>query len=178
MASLPPMQKAIRGGPLGTILERLVPTRNPDAAIYGLLTIGPLLTAETALHENYIDTVGTAVIALGLTWLAHGYATMVARTLDGSERLGAAALARALAHDLAIVGGAVVPVLVIVACWLAGADEADAVSAAVWSTLACLVLFGLLAGLRSSSTLGELVFGVGVGLVMGAGILVLRVILH
>jgi hypothetical protein len=178
MAEPPPIETQARNGRVTRVLETLIPSKNPAAAVYGVLTIGALLTAETALHENYIDTVGSAVLADSLYWLAHAYATMVALCLAGSERLGVGALGRALRHDASILAGAAVPVLVLLVCWLAGASQQTAVSAAVWSTLACLVVFELAAGLRSSSTPGELVLGVGVGLAMGAGILALRIILH
>jgi len=174
---LPPPERLSKGR-LGRALEVLVPSENPAAAIYGVLTIGALLTAETGLHEKYIDTVGSALIAVALYWLAHAYATMVAWGISGTDRLGVGALGRALLHDSAIVSGSAVPVVVLFGCWVAGADQSTAVTVAVWSILACLVLIELLAGLRSSSTFGELVVGVGVGLAMGAGILALRIILH
>jgi hypothetical protein len=179
MAQRPlPSRERLRAGPLHAILEAIVPAENPAIAIYGVLTIGALLAAETAIRESYIDAAGTTLIAAGLYWLAHGYATMVARCIAGEERLGFPALARGLRHDAAILSGAAVPLIAIAVCWLTGGSQSTAVSAAVWSTLACLVLFELLAGLRSSSTVGELIFGVGVGLAMGAGILALRIILH
>jgi hypothetical protein len=177
-SSPPPEHQGMHGGRLGRILEGIVPAENPAAAIYGVLTIGALLTAEAGLHEKYIDTVGSAVIAVCLYWLAHGYATMVGWGIEGGERMSVGSLGRALLHDSSIVSGAAVPVLVLLICWLVGADQSTAVTADLWSILACLVVFELLAGLRTSATRGQLVIGVGVALLMGAGILALRVILH
>jgi len=88
---LPPPERLSKGR-LGRALEVLVPSENPAAAIYGVLTIGALLTAETGLHEKYIDTVGSALIAVALYWLAHAYATMVAWGISGTDRLGVGAL--------------------------------------------------------------------------------------
>jgi hypothetical protein len=173
-----PDSEHVQRGRVRKLLEIMVPAENPAAAIYGLLTIGALLTAEAAAHEKYIDTVGSALIAVGLYWLAHAYATMIGWCLAGDEHLGVGALGRALLHDSAIVSGSAVPVLVLFVSWLSGADQSTAVTAAIWSILASIVLFELLAGLRSSSTFSELVVGVVVGLVMGAGILALRIILH
>lgn len=176
--SPPPTPTRPRGGVPRSLLEAVLPSENPAGVIYGLLVIGALLAAESALNEKYIDTVGSALIVVALYWLGHAYATVVASRIATGERLSARALRRALAHDAALVRGATVPIVVLLVCYLIGASQSTAVAAAVWSTVACLVLFELLAGLRSSSTLGELVLGVGVGLTMGVGILGLRIILH
>jgi len=61
---------------------------------------------------------------------------------------------------------------------LAGATEETAVSVAVWSSVACLFGFELIAGLRSRSKPGELALEVVVSLTMGVAILALKVILH
>lgn len=173
-----PPRKRIRGGPTTALVEKLFPSANPAAAVYGVITIGALLTAETALRETFLDTVASNAVAIMLYWLAHAYATMVARCMQGTGHLSIGALGRAMAHDIAIVSGAAVPLLVLLVYWLAGASQSTGVSAAVWATLAVLVMIELVAGLRSSSTFGELVLGVCVGLSMGAGIVALRAILH
>jgi hypothetical protein len=176
--SPPPTRTRPRGGALQSLLGALLPADNPAGVITGLLIIGALLAAESALHEKYIDTVGSTLIVVALYWLAHAYATVVGSRIATGERLSTAALRRALVHDSALVRGAAVPIVVLLVCYVIGASQSTAVAAALWSTVACLVLFELLAGLRSSSTFRELVLGVGVGLTMGVGILALRIILH
>jgi hypothetical protein len=37
---------------------------NPGSVIYGVIVIGALLAAERGRHETYLDTVGSAVIAI------------------------------------------------------------------------------------------------------------------
>jgi hypothetical protein len=178
MSRAMPTPERMRRGRLGRVLEALIPTGNPAAAIYGLLTIGALLAAETGLREKYIDTVGSALVALGLYWLAHAYSTMVGWAVSGRERLSPGALGRALRHDSSIVAGAGIPVVVLTVCWVVGADRETAVTVDVWTILVTLIVFELLAGLRWSRTLGDLVFSVGVAMTIGAGILVLRILLH
>jgi VIT1/CCC1 family predicted Fe2+/Mn2+ transporter len=143
-----------------------------------VIVIGALLAAESRLHETYIDTVGSALIATGLYWLAHAYAGVLGRRLDAEEQLSARALGRALAHDWALVRGASIPLLVLVLAWAAGAHQADAVTAALWSAVASLVAFELVAGLRSKASPAELALEVCVGLTMGLGILALKIVLH
>ncbi|HYM66637.1 MAG TPA: hypothetical protein VEW68_05050, partial [Patescibacteria group bacterium] len=87
-----------------------MPRENPSGVIYGMIVIGALLAAESGRHETYLDTVGSALIAAGLYWLAHAYASVLGRRLAAHERLTAGALRRALAHDWALIRGAAIPV--------------------------------------------------------------------
>ncbi len=159
-------------------LRWLLPSENPSGAVYGAILIGALLAAESGRHETYLDTIGSAAVATALYWLAHAYASVLGHRLDSHEPLSAGALARALTHDWALVRGAAVPLLALALAWIAGASQQSAVTAALWSTAACLVAFELIAGLRSHATRGELALQVGVGVTMGVAILALKVILH
>jgi hypothetical protein len=160
------------------VADWIVPAENPAGVVYGVIVIGALLAAESGRHETYVDTVGSAAIATALYWLAHAYATVLGRRLLGSEHLTAGSLRRALAHDWALVRGAAVPLLVLLLAWATGAAQATAVTAALWSAVVSVIAFELLAGLRARPTRGELAIQVGVGVVLGLGIIALRVLLH
>jgi hypothetical protein len=160
------------------VVEWIVPAENPGGAVYGTIVIGALLAAESGRHEGYPDAVGSTLIALGLYWLAHAYANSLGRRLTTREHLTAAALGRMLLHDWAIVRGGAIPVLALLLAWALGAPRETAVTAALWSTVASLVAFELLAGVRSHATRGELALEAGVGIVMGVAILALKVLLH
>jgi hypothetical protein len=155
-----------------------MPGDNASGVVYGVIVIGALLAAESGRHETYLDTVASAAIAAALYWLAHAYATVLGRRLSGQERLTSGSLGRALVHDLALIRGAAIPLLVLLIAWATGAAQATAVSAALWSAVASLVAFELLAGIRSRSTPGELALEVSVGAVLGIGMLALRIVLH
>ena len=155
-----------------------MPAGNPAGVIYGVIVIGALLAAESGRHETYLETVGSAAIAAGLYWLAHAYTTVLGRRLQTLEHLTAVALWRALVHDWALIRGAAIPLLVLLIAWAAGADQATAVSAALWSAVASLVGFELLAGLRSRATRSELLLELAVGAAMGLAILALKIVLH
>ena len=160
------------------LLEWLVPEENPAGVIYGLLVIGGLLAAESGTHESYLDTVISAVIAPALYWLAHAYATILGRRLEGTERLTLPALVRALGHDWSLIRGAAIPLLALLVAWGAQASQETGVNAALWTTVASLVLFELIAGIRAHSTASELTLEVLGGMAMGLGILALKVVLH
>jgi hypothetical protein len=163
---------------IGRLIEWIVPADNPAGAVYGMIVIGALLAAESGRHEGYPDAVGSTLIALGLYWFAHAYAEVLGRRLADHERLTAAALGRALAHDWTIVRGAAIPLLALLLAWALGAARETAVNAALWSTVASLIAFELLAGVRSRATRGELALEGCVGILMGLAILALKVLLH
>ncbi len=67
--------------------------------------------------------------------------------------------------------------------WAVGATQATGVEAALWSAVASLIAFELLAGIRARAGRspigpGELVLDAGVGITMGLAILLLRIVLH
>ncbi len=146
--------------------------------VYGVIVIGALLAAESGQHENYSETLGSAALAAALYWLAHAYASVLGRRLTHNECLTARALARALAHDWSLIRGAAIPLIALVLAWISGAQQETAVTLALWSAIASLVAFELIAGIRSRATAAELVLEVSVGLAMGLAILALKIILH
>ena len=146
--------------------------------IYGIIVIAALLAAESGLHETYLDTVASAVIATALYWLAHAYAELLGRRLVLEERLTAGALLRSLAREWAIVRGAALPLAVLTIGWATGVALQSAGTAALWSAIASLVAFELIAGVRAKATASELVLEGCVGATMGVAILALKIILH
>jgi hypothetical protein len=156
----------------------IVPSENPSAVIYGVIVIGALLAAESGLHESYLDTVASAVVATALYWFAHAYSGLLGRRLLTRERLTAGALWHALVRDWALVRGATIPLLALLCGWAAGAAQQTAVTAALWSSVASLVAFELVAGIRSRASAGELALETGAGMVMGLAILSVKVLLH
>lgn len=156
----------------------VVPEKNPTRVVYGIITVGALMAAESGHHESYADAVGSAFIATGLYWLLHAYSSVLGHRLATGERLTASALSHSLTEEWAIVRGAAVPLSALLIAWAAGASQETGVTAALWSAVASLVAFELVAGIRSRATPGELALEVGVGMMMGGAILVLKVLLH
>jgi len=163
---------------LGRAIDWIEPARNPASVIYGVLAIGALLAAESGRHESYADTLGSVLIALCLYWLAHAYADVLGHRLQTHERLSAKALWQALIDEAAILAGAVLPLLALALTWALGVALATGVEVALWSAVASLIGFELLAGIRARATPGELLLDAGVGVAMGLAILALKVVLH
>jgi hypothetical protein len=160
------------------VAEWIVPGRNPAGAVYGLITIGALLAAESGLRETYPETVGSAAIAVLLYWFAHSYADVLGLRLSRQRRLGWRELWHAFVQDWAIVRGATVPLLALLIAWATGAGQASAVTAGVWAAVVSLIAFEVAAGIRSRARPAELMLEVLVGATMGLAILALRALLH
>jgi hypothetical protein len=176
-----PSQQSPAGGRLGwprRAADWIVPVDNPSGAVYGVIIIGALLAAESGRHESYLDTEASAVLAAGIYWLAHAYATVLGRRLGERERLTPGALVRALAHDWTLVRGAAIPIGVLLVAWVTGASQATGVTAALWSVIASLLVLELIAGIRSRVTRRELALELGVGVALGVGILAMKILLH
>lgn len=155
-----------------------MPAKNPARVVYGIITVGALMAAESGRHESYADLIGSAFITTGLYWLLHAYSSVLGHRLATGARLTPAGLSHALIDEWAIVRGAAIPLLALVITWVAGGSQETGVTVALWSAVVSLVVFELLAGFRSRASPGELALEVGVGLAMGVAILGLRIVLH
>jgi hypothetical protein len=164
------------------VAERLaawiVPESNPAGAVYGLVTLGALLAAESGLRDTYPETIGSAALALVLYWFAHSYSDVLGLRLSDHESFSWAELWQTFARDWAIAKGASMPLLVLLAAWALGVSQITGLTAAVWSIVASLIAFELAAGIRSKARPLELALEVLVGASMGIGILLLRALLH
>jgi hypothetical protein len=157
---------------------RLVSAGDAAGVVYGVITIGALMAAESGRHESYLDLFASALVATLLYWLAHAYADLLGRRLATAEPLTAGALGRALVHDWAIVRGAAIPLLALVIAWLAGAGRESGVTAALRTAVVTVVVLELLAGIRARSTPRELLLKACVGVTMGIAILAVKGILR
>jgi hypothetical protein len=151
---------------------------NPAGVIYGIITMGALLAAEGARAETYLEAIGSAAIALVLYWLAHAYASLLGSRLASHGHLTVDSLVRAFLKDWAIVRGASLPLLALLVSWAAGARLQTAVNLAVWTSVACLVAFEVLAGIKAKATFRELTIEACVGAAMGLAVLGMRILLH
>jgi hypothetical protein len=175
-----------RDGPQGPAYQRwvsrladlVVPKRYPAEAIYGLITVGALLAAESGLKDTYPETVGSAAIAVTLYWFAHAYADVLGLRLAEHRRVSWWEMWHTFIRDWSIAKGAGVPLLALLVAWAAGASQETAITAGVWTVVASLIVFELAAGIRSRAKPAELVFDVSAGTTLGLGILALRVLLH
>jgi hypothetical protein len=171
-----------RAGGIRKLVYRLaswiVPERNPAGAVYGLITVGALLAAESGLRETYPETVGSATIAVVLYWFAHSYADVLGLRLSEQRRLAWWELWHTFVQDWAIARGAAAPLVALLVAWVTRAGQSTAITAAVWTAAVSLIAFEVAAGIRSRAKPLELAIEVLVGATMGLALLALRALLH
>ncbi len=151
---------------------------NAGAVVYGTITVGALLAAESAKGETYPETVGAVVLALLLYWLAHAYSEFTEHRLEQNQPLTLDGLVRALANELMIVAGAAIPLLAVLICWAAGTRLTSAVTDAVWTSAAMIVIIELVAGVRAELSGRELMAQTALGVLLGLLVIALNLILR
>jgi len=171
-------QTSRRAPAIERIVAYAVPIEGTNDAVYGLLLIGTLLAAEGGQHDTFTDTVTATIVASLLAWFAHAYATLLGQRLTSGDRLSLAGLRTALGRDLILLRGGAIPLVVLIACWLAGISEATAVTAAIFSVIGAIFLLEIVAAILSHATRAEFAIDASVGLLLGLSVFLLKVLLH
>jgi hypothetical protein len=84
----------------------------------------------------------------------------------------------ALAHELAVILGAFVPLAAVLVCWAAGAKLSTGVWIAVGVAIATIVATEIAIGLRSEHTGRELAIRTALGVLFGVAILGIKLLMH
>lgn len=146
--------------------------------IYGTIVVAALLDAESAVSETYVETVAGVLIAVSVYWLAHSYATFAGHRLSRREALRPRELADALIVQRTILAGAIVPLVVLLLSWAAGASLDTAVNIAIYMAAAMLVLIELVAGLRARLSGIPLLVQTLFGATLAALVIALKLVFH
>lgn len=163
------------GGALAEILE---PDENPAGAVYGTIACGALLAAEATRRETLEEAAGAVALTLALFWLAHGYAHSVGERLESGAAWSPARLGASLRHEVTILRGSVLPLVVLLAARAAGASTHTAVISALLSASVLLFLLEVMAAVRPRQSVPRALVQILVGAVLALGILALKVVLH
>jgi hypothetical protein len=151
---------------------------NTGGVLYGTITVGALLAAESADRETYARTVGAVAIAMLLYWLVHAYSSFAEHRVEQGLPLSLRGLARTLAAELMIVAGAAVPLLAVLICWAVGARLSTAVSAAIYTSSAMIVVIEVVAGVSAELSGRDLIVQIALGAVFGLLVISLNLALH
>lgn len=151
---------------------------NPGAAVYGTITVGALLAAESAQRETYAETIGAVAIALLVYWLAHAYSDFTEYQLEHRQPLTVGVVTQTLVHGLTVMAGAAVPLCALLICWLGGVRLSSAVTAALWTSAAMIVIVEVVAGVRADLSRRALIAQTAVGTLFGVLVIALKLVLH
>jgi hypothetical protein len=157
----------------------VAPEDNPTGVIYGTITGGALLVAESTRRETNLEVAAATAVTLSLYWLVHAYSAALGERLEGPgrrwtpRRLGTVAV-----HELAMLKGAALPLVVLIIAELGGAGPANADTAAVAAAAALLVVLEAIAAVRSGLGTVALVLQIVVSALVGMAVLALKVLIH
>jgi hypothetical protein len=151
---------------------------NTGGVLYGTITVGALLAAESARQRNYADTVGAVAIAIVLYWLVHAYTGYTERRVERGQPLTFGGLVETLAQELMIIAGAVIPLVALLICWATGASLTTAVNAGVYTAAAIIVLVEVGAAIRAELSGRELVAQISFGAFFGLLVIALNLLLR
>ena len=149
-----------------------------SAAIYGLMTVGALLAAESAGSETYAETVSAVVITMLVYLLAHSYAEFTSDRLKERTPARVADLWRIIGKQAPILAGAAIPLVALLIDWAVGASLDTAVITALITAAVVVMLLEVIAGIRAKQSGRELVLQALFGAVLGLLIIALRLVLH
>jgi hypothetical protein len=151
---------------------------NAEGAVYGAVLIGVLFASEDARRVGYPKTIAAAAVVLALYWLTSFYAHNLGARLQTREPVNRGLLWRSCVHELTIIEGGFIPVVALLVAWIAGASVTEGVTAAVGATAITIVTLELVAGWRARLGPRRRLLQAGAGVVIGLGIIALKLILH
>lgn len=155
-----------------------VAVENAPGAVYGTVMVGVLLAAEDTYHEGYPETIGAAAIILVLYWFMNLYTHTLGIRLRTRGRLTKTLFWHSCAYELAILEGAMIPVLALLVAWAAGATVTTGVTVALWATAVSIVTLEVTAAWRGGLRRMDVWIQAGAGAVMGLAIIALKLVLH
>jgi hypothetical protein len=148
-------------------------------AIYGtIVAAGVLVAAGDPRGGAPVDAVDAALYALVTAvvfWLAHGLSHALARRAAGHPEASARS---ALRRDWPMVAGTWPLLAIMAVASLLGASDEDAISAAVWGSVAVLGSLGLAIARREKASTLQTVLAVLACAALGGLLVLLKVIVH
>jgi hypothetical protein len=159
------------------VMRWVEPEDNPSAVVYGTIAVGLVVAAENPAVETFPRVVGGSAAAMVLYWVAHAYAGALGKRFAGRRRLLLADLPDSLRHEWAIVKGAAAPLLTLLLAWAAGAGLQVAVWSALWTAVAALFLFEVVAAARAKLGGVQLAAGAALGTTLGAALIAVKLLL-
>jgi hypothetical protein len=161
-----------------TVLWWIDPQENPSGLVYGTIAVGAVLAAESTRRDTFPATIGATMLILLLYWMAHTYADVTGDRLKTRDTLTARTLWRSFLHEGTIMKGAALPIAVLLVLWATPVTLSTAVTAAMWTSAVLLALIEIVAAFRSHLSRAQTTVQVLIGSSLGAGVLLVRLLLH
>jgi len=133
-------------------VRRALATYSTEYAIYGTVLVSAVIAVGWE-DETDLDVLLFVLGSVGVFWLAHVYAWVLAREDDTEPRFRAirAAARAAIRHTAGLLTAMVLPVLLLLLAVVGWVDEYVAYYAALWVGVVVLAVLGYLASARRGS---------------------------
>jgi hypothetical protein len=173
------------GGPPAAPRKRPVSTRlrltrateeNTAAGLYGVIVSAAVMAASHA--HSAVAVIGAVLVTLTVYWAAERYARVVAERIHTGHRPTWRNLRHQLTDGWAIVGASALPLAVLAVVRMLGVGLDRAVFWALSCSTLLLCLAGWEVGRHGQLTVRERLVSTAVAGVFGAGLIVLKAVLH
>jgi hypothetical protein len=155
---------------LSLVFDWLDPEEHAAGVVYGIITVGAVIAIEGSNNLPVWHDIGATVIVLVIYWIAHAYATIMGDLYRTKERWSWLHVATTLRHEQAILRGASIPIVAMMAAALLGDREAMVTWVGLIVMIILLMAFqvvaGQRAGMRGLALGGQLLVGVFFGVLL------------
>lgn len=151
---------------------------NASGLVYGVLAVAAVVAAEATRRETYPKVLGASALTMALYWLAHSYASHLGGRFHTEGRATPRLLLATVAHEAFMLAGAAGPVAVLLIAWAVGASLETGVTATLWAAGVELVALELVTGIRRRLAIKDMAAETLIGVMLGTGILGIRLLLH
>jgi hypothetical protein len=152
------------------IFDWLDPEEHAAGVVYGIITVGAVIAIEGGNNLPVWHDIGATVIVLVIYWIAHAYSTIMGDLYRTKARWSWPHVAMTLRHERAILRGASIPILAMIAAALLGVRESTVTWTALVAMITLLMAFqvvaGQRAGMRGIALVGQLLVGVFFGVLL------------
>lgn len=154
-------------------------TIDPGGLVYGVLAVATVIAAESTRQETFQALLEASAVTLGMYWLAHAYSHHWGSRFQMTvTRWGVSEFMTSMVYESAILAGGLLPVVALMVAWAAGSNLQTGVTATLWCAGAELALLEVGVGVKNRLPPLDLAAQSLVGVLLGLGVLMLRVLLH
>jgi hypothetical protein len=150
--------------------------QSTSAGIYGVIVGAAVMVASHA--RGALALAGAVLFTLAIYWAAERYSRLVAARIHGGGRPTWAQVGRELTQGWQIVSATVLPLAVLVATHALGAGLTNATIFALVCSTVLLCLAGWEVGRDGKLSVNERIVSSAVAGLFGAGMIILKALLH
>lgn len=171
------MDREVNGPQGGRDLRLGRGSRAVAGAVYGIVSVIAVIAGASYLDDSAGRVFAFAVVSSAVIWTVHVYASMLADS--GPEVMPwRSVLIAGVRHEIGIVEGVLVPLLILLLGAVGWIDDGRAISWSMWSGVVLLVLIPLFWLRRTGRSWVRSLAGAGACGLLGLGLTWMKVLLH